>query len=107
MQMKETICLTGLLLVMNHGCVTTNPNQSMIQQNPVLLQPESLRLRHQLGTLAKLTVFWDSHVVLLAHVQKHGENVNSASYCEVLLQLRDAFCRKHPAQLAKRGTASS
>jgi hypothetical protein len=28
-----------------------------------------------------LTVFWDSQVVLLAHFQKWGENVNSASYC--------------------------
>jgi hypothetical protein len=36
-----------------------------------------------------LTVFWDSQGVLLAHFQKHGQNVNSASYCEVLLRLRD------------------
>jgi hypothetical protein len=26
-----------------------------------------------------LIVFWDSQGVLLAHFQKHGENVNSAS----------------------------
>jgi hypothetical protein len=31
-----------------------------------------------------LTVFWDSQGVQLAHFQKHGENVNSVSYCEVL-----------------------
>jgi hypothetical protein len=29
------------------------------------------------------TVFWDSQGILLAHFQKRGENVNSASYCEV------------------------
>jgi hypothetical protein len=36
-----------------------------------------------------LTVFWDSQRVLLAHFQKRSENVNSTSYCEVLLKLRD------------------
>jgi hypothetical protein len=41
-----------------------------------------------------LTVFWDSQVVLLAHFQKCGENVNSASYCKVQLKLRDAIHRK-------------
>jgi hypothetical protein len=38
-----------------------------------------------------LTVFWESQRVLLAHFQKCGENVNSASYCEVLLKLPDAI----------------
>jgi hypothetical protein len=38
-----------------------------------------------------LTVFWDSQGVLLVHFQKRGENVNSASYCEVMLELRDAI----------------
>jgi hypothetical protein len=42
-----------------------------------------------------LTVFWDSQQVLLAHFQKHGENVSSASYCEVVLKLREAIHRKH------------
>jgi hypothetical protein len=37
-----------------------------------------------------LAVFWDSQGVLLAHFQKHGENVNSASDCGVVLKLRDA-----------------
>jgi hypothetical protein len=31
-----------------------------------------------------LTVLWHSQGVLLAHFQKRGENVHSASYCEVL-----------------------
>jgi histone-lysine N-methyltransferase SETMAR len=49
-----------------------------------------------------LTVFSDSHVVvLLAHCQKYVENVNSASYCEVLLKLQDAIHRKYPGQLAR------
>jgi hypothetical protein len=59
MQMKEKICLTGLLgllliLGMKHGCITTNPNQSMLQSNgniPVHLQPKSLKVHHQLGRL--------------------------------------------------------
>jgi histone-lysine N-methyltransferase SETMAR len=49
-----------------------------------------------------LTLFWDSQGVLLAHFQKCGENVNSASYCEVLLKLRDAIRRKCPGHLARR-----
>jgi hypothetical protein len=48
-----------------------------------------------------LTVFWDSQAVLLGHFQKRGEKVNSATYCEVLLKLRDAIRRKCPGQLAK------
>jgi hypothetical protein len=42
--MKEKIYLTGLLLRINHGCITTNPNQSVLQCNgsiPVHLQPNS------------------------------------------------------------------
>jgi histone-lysine N-methyltransferase SETMAR len=48
-----------------------------------------------------LTEFWDSQGVLLSHFQSHGENVNCVSYCEVLLKLRDAVCRRHPGQLAR------
>jgi hypothetical protein len=48
-----------------------------------------------------LTMFWDSQGVLLAHFRKSGENMNSASYCEVLLKLQDAIHRKHPGQLAR------
>jgi hypothetical protein len=39
--------------------------------------------------------------VLLAHFQKRGENVNSTSYGEILLKLRDAIRRKRPSQLAR------
>jgi hypothetical protein len=48
-----------------------------------------------------LTVFFVSQGVLLASFQKCGENVNSASYCEDLLKLQDAICRKHPGQLTR------
>jgi histone-lysine N-methyltransferase SETMAR len=48
-----------------------------------------------------LAVFWDSQGVLLARFQKRGENMNSASLCEVLLKLRDAILRKRPGELAR------
>jgi hypothetical protein len=48
-----------------------------------------------------LTMYWYSQGVLLAHFQKHGENVNSASYCEVLLTLRGTICRQHLGHLAR------
>jgi hypothetical protein len=49
-----------------------------------------------------LTVFWDSHGVLLAHFQKRGENVNYTSYCGLVLKLHDAVRRKRSGQLARR-----
>jgi hypothetical protein len=64
----------------------------------LLVQPKSLRLRHKLERLC--FVFWNSRRVLLAHFQKRGEYVNSASYCEVLLKLWDAIHRKRPGQVA-------
>jgi hypothetical protein len=48
------------------------------------------------------TMFWDSLGVLLVHFQKCCENVNPASYREILLKLRDAIRRKHPDQLPRR-----
>jgi hypothetical protein len=48
-----------------------------------------------------LAMFWDSQVVLLAHFQKHGENVNSVLYCEVLLKLWNAIRRRRPDQMAR------
>jgi hypothetical protein len=55
----------------------------------------------QLAGKVMLTMFWDSQGVLLAHFQKSGENVNSASYYEVLLKLQDAICRKYAGRLAR------
>jgi hypothetical protein len=51
--------------------------------------------------MVMFTVFWDSQGVLSAQFQKRSENVNSASYCEVLLKLQDAICGKCPGQLAR------
>jgi hypothetical protein len=48
-----------------------------------------------------LTMFWDSLGVVLANFQKRGENVNSASYCEVRSKLQDAIHRKRLGQLAR------
>jgi hypothetical protein len=48
-----------------------------------------------------LIVFWDSQGVLLDHFQKRGQNENSASYCEVLLKLRDGSHSKRLGQLAR------
>jgi histone-lysine N-methyltransferase SETMAR len=101
--MQIKICLTGLLLETNHGCVTTKLNQSVLQCNgyiPVHFQPKKFKVTPSAGKVI-LIVFWDSQGVLLTHFQKHGENVNSASYCEVLLKLRNAIRRKRPGQLAR------
>jgi hypothetical protein len=87
----------------NYGCIITSPNQSArhcIGNIPVHFQPTT-----SAGKIM-LAVFWDSRGVSLAHFQKRGENVNSASYCEVLLKLLDAIRRKGPGQLT-RGTVSS
>jgi hypothetical protein len=46
-----------------------------------------------------LTVFRNSQGVLLPRFQKRGGNVNSASYCEVLLKLQDTIRRKPADQL--------
>jgi hypothetical protein len=48
-----------------------------------------------------LIVFWNYEGVLLPHFQKRVENMNSASYCEVLLKLRNTFGRRLPDQLAR------
>jgi hypothetical protein len=79
MQMKEKTCLTGLLLGANHGCITSNPNQSVIQCNgntPIHLQPKSSKFKVTPSDgKVMLTVFWDSQGVLLAHLQKRGEKM--------------------------------
>jgi hypothetical protein len=97
MQMKEKICLIGLLLGTNHGCITINPNQSVLQCS---VKPPSSPSTKKFKVAA--TVFWAPQGVLLAHFQKRGENVNSASYCEVLLKLRDAIHRQLPGQMTRR-----
>jgi histone-lysine N-methyltransferase SETMAR len=48
-----------------------------------------------------LTVFWDSQGELLARSQKRDDNVNCASYCEVMLKLRDSIRRNRRGQMAR------
>jgi hypothetical protein len=103
--MKEQIFLTGLLLGTNHGRITTNQNQRVFQWNgsiPVHLQSKSskFKVKPSAGKVM-LTVFCDSREVLLVYIQKLAENVNSASYCGVLLKFRDAIRRKLPGQLPR------
>jgi hypothetical protein len=98
MQMKAKIRLTGLLLGTNHGRITTNPNQSVLQCNGNI--SVHFKVTPSAGKVM-LTVFRDSRGVLLVHFKKRGENVNSASYCEVLLKIRDAIRRKRPGKLAR------
>jgi histone-lysine N-methyltransferase SETMAR len=69
-------------------------------KHPSLLSTKKFKVTPSAGKVM-LTMFWDSQGVLLAHFQKRGENVNSASYCEVLLKLRDATRRKRLGQLAR------
>jgi hypothetical protein len=67
MQMKEKICLTGLLLGTDHECITTNPNQSVLQCNgnvPVHLQPKSSKFIVMLSAgKVMLPMFWNSQGV--------------------------------------------
>jgi hypothetical protein len=89
--------LNKLLLGTNHGCITTNPNRSMLQCNgniPVHLQPKSSKFKFTppAGKFV-LASIRDSQGVLLPHFQKPGENVNSALHCEALLKFRDAIRR--------------
>jgi hypothetical protein len=87
MGIHVTICLTGLLLGANHGCITSNRDQSVLQCNaniPVhlLVHPKSVKVMPS-AVKVMLTVFWNSQRVLLAHFQKRGEDMNCASYCQV------------------------
>jgi hypothetical protein len=69
-------------------------------KHPSSLSTEKFQVMPSAGRVM-FTMFWDSQRVLVAHFQKCGENVSSASYCEVLLKLRDAIRRKRPGQLAR------
>jgi hypothetical protein len=67
--MEEEICLTGLLLGTNHGCITTNPNLSEIQCNgniPVHLQPKSSKSVTPAAGKVMFAVFRDSRGVTVS-----------------------------------------
>jgi hypothetical protein len=106
MQKKEKICGIRLLLRKNQECITTDLNQSLLQCNgniPLYLQPKSLKSKVTPSAgKVMLTVFWDFQGVLLAHFQKHGEILSSASYYEVPLKFWDAIPRKLPGQRVRR-----
>jgi hypothetical protein len=114
MQMKEKIrvCSIGLLLGTNHGCFTTNPNQSMLQCNrniPVHLQSKCLKYKvMESARKVMLIMFWDSQGLLLAHFQKYGENINSSSYQVLCSSVEASGCnsQKTSRPTGKRGTAS-
>jgi hypothetical protein len=62
-------------------------------KHPIFNQKaQSLRLHHQLGRLCLLC---------FGLLRECGENVNSASYCEVRIKPQDAIRRKHPGSLAR------
>jgi hypothetical protein len=88
-QIKEKISLTGLLLGANYEYISTNPNQSVLRCKRKHPSPPSTKKFKVTPSTGKVvfTVFWDSQEILFAHFQKRGENVNSASYYEVLLKL--------------------
>ena len=72
------------------------------------LKRSSMELKHSTSLTKKkfktipsarmvmLTVFWDMQGVILQKFQSHSENVNAASYCTTLRELRQAICRKRP-----------
>jgi hypothetical protein len=75
----------------------TNPNRTVLQRNRNIPNSPSNNISWQ-GYACRVL---DSQEELLAHFQKHGENANAASYCEVLLKLLDTIRRKRPSQLAR------
>jgi histone-lysine N-methyltransferase SETMAR len=101
MQMKENM-LNRIVTGTNHGCISTNLSKraSMQWKHPSSLSTKQSKVTLSAGKVM-FTMFWDYQGALLAHFQKHGENMNPASYCEVLLKLRDAVHRKLPGQLAR------
>jgi hypothetical protein len=101
MQMKK-ICLTGLLLGMNHRCITNNPNKSMLQCNETSLFTFDFDQK-----VRSYAISWEGYAYCVLGFSESTvspqchENVNSALYCEVLLKLQDAIRRYHPGQLAR------
>jgi hypothetical protein len=79
-----------LLLGKNNGCITTNPNLSVLQCNgniPLHFQPKCLRLRHQLGRWccvfrflwSTVSPFSEFCIVLWSSVEASGCNSQKTS----------------------------
>jgi histone-lysine N-methyltransferase SETMAR len=101
MQMKEKICLTGLLLGTNvHHYEPKSKCASMQWKHPSSPSAKKFKVLTLAG-MVMLSMFWDPQGVLLVNFQKHGENVNFALYCELLFELRNAICRKRPGLLER------
>jgi hypothetical protein len=84
-----------------HHYKSESKRASMQWKHPSSPSTKKFKVTPSTGKLI-LTVFSDSQGVLLAHFQRRGENVNSASYCEVLLKFHpEAIHRRRPGQLAK------
>jgi hypothetical protein len=85
---------------------TNGSRNSLKGVRKLQMMPDHIALvklrQKQLCSVWMLIVFWDSQGTLLAHFQKRGENVNFASYSEVLLKLPDTIGRKRPGQPARR-----
>jgi hypothetical protein len=108
MQMKEKICLTRLLLGMNHGHITTKLNKSVLHWNgniPVHLQLKSLRLCHQLGR-SRLLYFR----ILREHCQPVFRSVVKMWILQILwssVEASGCSSQKTSRPTGKRVTASS
>jgi hypothetical protein len=107
MQMKVKICLTELLLGMNHGCITINPNQRVLQCNVTsqFTQPKSLRAHHQLGRLCSPCLGYSGSTV-----SPFSEAWWKCEFCIVLWSSVEAsWCnsQKMSKPTGMRGTASS
>jgi histone-lysine N-methyltransferase SETMAR len=73
---------------------------SMQRKHPNSPSTKKFKVTPSAGKVMR-TMFWVSQEVLLVHFQKRGKNVNSASYFEFLLKLRDAIRGKPPEQLPR------
>jgi hypothetical protein len=75
-----------------HHCQPESMRASLQWKHPSLPSSKKFKVMPS-GGKVMFTMFWDSQGVLLAHFQKRDENVNSASYCKVLLKLQNAIRR--------------
>jgi histone-lysine N-methyltransferase SETMAR len=96
MQMKEKIGLTTWV----HHYQPESKRASVQWKYPSSPSTKKFKVTPSVGKFM-LIVSWDSQGVLLAHFQKRGENMNSATYCEIILKLPDAICTRIRGQLAR------
>src|SRR5258705_10197237 len=83
-----------------HHCTPGSKRASEHWKHPHSPVMKKFKVTHSAGKVM-LSVFWDEQGVLLAHFQPKGQNVTAASYCDVLLKLRNAIRRTHPGLLSR------